>query len=285
MTTSTAHNIWRREFANARLLNGAFPRQVDPVEFAAWKMRVLRMTFGAVFPRVMRPAFGPGLAGGGAANGLLNNLIAFWPGNETSGLLLDAHTNALHMTIGYGCKAVSAGLVYPTARVYGGWHNRPSDDALLSTGNVDFTIAAWIYPTSLSASYHMAASKYEEYAIGTFGSQARFYHWKPASLSGETLTVSSWSLLVAWHSVTAGRFYIQTNDGTVYSDARSAAPNDTANPFLVGSRSAWAEGFSGSVGPTMFWKSAADAGGVLTAAQRTALYNAGAGLAYSEFTA
>ena len=36
--------------------------------------------------------------------------------------------------------------------------------------------------------------------------------------------------------------------------------------------------------PTMFWKSAAGAGGVLTAAQRTALYNGGAGLTYAAFT-
>ncbi len=40
----------------------------------------------------------------------------------------------------------------------------------------------------------------------------------------------------------------------------------------------------GRIGPTMFWKSAAGGGGVLTAAQRTALYNGGAGLRYDQLT-
>ncbi|OQC57681.1 MAG: hypothetical protein BWX54_01134 [Verrucomicrobia bacterium ADurb.Bin018] len=33
-----------------------------------------------------------------AGNGLLNNLIAYWPGNEASGDALDLHTNALTLT-------------------------------------------------------------------------------------------------------------------------------------------------------------------------------------------
>lgn len=53
---------------------------------------------------------------------------------------------------------------------------------------------------------------------------------------------------------------------------------------MVGARSNYVESWIGRVGPTMFWKSAAGGGGVLTAAQRTALYNGGAGLAYANFT-
>jgi hypothetical protein len=43
--------------------------------------------------------------------------------------------------------------------------------------------------------------------------------------------------------------------------------------------------FSGRIGPVAMWKSAPGGGGVLTAAQRTALWNGGAGLAYADFTA
>jgi len=43
--------------------------------------------------------------------------------------------------------------------------------------------------------------------------------------------------------------------------------------------------FDGRLGPIAFWKSSAGNGGVLTAAQRTALYNGGDGLAYASFTA
>lgn len=62
---------------------------------------------------------------------------------------------------------------------------------------------------------------------------------------------------------------------------------DGIQPFLIGARyQAGSVAFfmSGRIGPTMFWKSAAGAGGVLTAAQGTALFNGGLGLAYTDFT-
>ena len=78
---------------------------------------------------------------------------------------------------------------------------------------------------------------------------------------------------------------IQLDNGTVVSTSRASARplSDNTNDFLVGT-TIGAAYFDGRIGPLSLWKSAAGGGGVLTAAQRTALYNGGAGLAYAAFT-
>ncbi len=51
--------------------------------------------------------------------------------------------------------------------------------------------------------------------------------------------------------------------------------------FTVGYASAFS---TARIGPVAMWKSAAGGGGVLSSSQRTALFNAGNGLAYTAFT-
>lgn len=81
-------------------------------------------------------SFGGGISvtggmGGGAGNGLLNNLIAYWPGNEFNGNALDLHINALHLT-DVNTVTSNPGLVYPLARQYTAanneYHTRPGED-------------------------------------------------------------------------------------------------------------------------------------------------------------
>ncbi len=59
----------------------------------------------------------------------------------------------------------------------------------------------------------------------------------------------------------------------------------TAAAFSIGARPNGTNGVTARMGPVAMWRSAAGGGGVLTADQRAALYNAGAGLAYASFTA
>jgi hypothetical protein len=94
---------------------------------------------------------GPSAVSAGG-NGLLTALIAYWPGDEASGNLLDAHTNALHLT-DVNTVTNNTGKVYATARQYTAanqeYHNRASE-ALLQIGDVDFTIASWVYCDALA---------------------------------------------------------------------------------------------------------------------------------------
>ena len=253
------------------------------------------LVYGA--PMKVRHA-GMGVAAG---NGLLNNLIAYWPGNEANGNALDAHTNALHLT-DTNTVTSNPGLVYALARQYtavnGERHVRPGDDALLSTGDIDFTLAGWLRFDTLAGTL---ASKYDaaansEYGIyyGAFVANRFTFTVRDAANTVSTSraattfglpVVTTWYLIIGWHDSVANTLNIQVNNGAVDSQAYALGVCDSAATFRIGCFAAAGSALmNGRIGPTMFWKSAAGGGGVLTAAQRTALYNAGAGLTYAAFT-
>ena len=222
-------------------------------------------------------------------NGLLNNLIAYWPGNEVAGNALDLHANALHLT-DTNTVTSNPGLVYPLARQYTRanleYHTRPGDDALLSTGaGVDFTLASW-FRLDGPAGTKGIASKWQGGAAVEYGLYTQADNtltWTlPLANRTKVIVVATWYLAIGWYDSVAARIYLQLNNDVPASIA-CAAPADTVAAFRIGSITL-ANFMNGRIAPTMFWKSAGGAGGVLTAAQRTALYNGGAGLAYAAVT-
>ncbi|MBM3187105.1 MAG: hypothetical protein FJZ90_00095 [Chloroflexi bacterium] len=247
----------------------------------------------------------PGLRilSGPMGGGLLNNLIAYWPGNEPNGDLLDAHINGLHLT-DTNTVTSAAGIVYPTARFYqqvNGEYHRRVDEPLLSTGDVDFTLAVWLYRT-------FRASVVDWGVIGKYTSSAREYviSWEDVtermqfsvSRDGGVGTVTgiqattfgvvpldTWIFVIAWHDAVLDRIYIQVNNGTADWASHANGVFDGTAQFEIGRFFSMAETtWNGRIGPSAFWKSAPGGSGVLTAAQRTALWNGGAGLPYTAFT-
>lgn len=243
--------------------------------------------------------YGPPI-GGAVGNGLLNALIAYWPGNEAAGNALDLHANALHLT-DTNTVTSAAGLVYPTARQYTAAsaerHTRPADDAFLSTGDVDFTIAAWANFDSFGAMraivakrnappqweywlHYNASLNLLELRVSSAGNNQFFIQ----AASAGAPSIATWYLVIGWHNSVADTINIQVNNGAVDSKAHAVGVLDSTSPFVIGRDAAAVTLMDGRIGPTMFWKSAAGGGGVLSAAQRTALYAGGAGLPYAGFT-
>jgi len=231
----------------------------------------------------------PGAAAAG--NGLLNNLIAYWPGNEANGNLLDLHTNGITL-VDNNTVTSAAGLVYPTARQYTAANHEffnLNADLFLSTGDVDFTWSLWVYRTGIGADDGLLSRLWTDYWLGiTAANVVRFTIYNAGAPKGTvnstaTVGAAAWHLITVWHDSVANTVNAQIDDGAAASAATTGAPNGGAATFDLGldQTVAW---MNGRIGPTMFWKSAAGGGGVLTAAQRTALYNAGAGLTYAAFT-
>ncbi len=235
-----------------------------------------------------------------AGNGLLNALIAYWPGNEASGNLLDAHTNALHLT-DTNTVTNAAGKVYATARQYTAanseYHTRNSE-ALLQTGDVDFTIAAWVYPISLSTFQDYvakwdSATANRAFILG-FSSTANRFRFLISTPAANTITVladnlgapsvEQWYFLQCWHDPVANTINIQVNGGAVNSTPVSAGMNTDTYQLDIGALPNVPRYSTCRIGPVAMWKSAAGGGGVLSSSQRTALFNAGNGLAYTAFT-
>lgn len=242
-----------------------------------------------------------------AGNGLLNNLIAYWPLNEAGGAnnALDLHSNALHLTQN-SSPGADTGKVYATARTFNGtsqYFSRASE-ALLQTGDVDFTIAAWVY---LSSKNTFAFAIAQDGAGNSAGDRVySIVYDQPhdrytanvfiATDSIKTATantygspaLNSWTLLIAWHDASGDTINISANNGTADSAATEGSLQSASNtPVTVARRfSSTVPGYwTGRIGPVAMWKSAPGGGGVLSEAQRTALYNGGAGLAYADFTA
>lgn len=232
--------------------------------------------------------------------GLLTALIAYWPGNEASGDLIDAHTNGLDLT-DKNTVTNNTGKVYATARQYTAANQERhsiADNALLSAGDVDLTLAAWVYLTDNTNTRGIMTkfggdNPVREYALQYNVSVDRFRFivtgdnhitWIDADNLGSP-SLNTWYFVVGWHDATLDTISIQINNGTTESADHEWGINDTETYFQIGyyentALSHW----DGRIGPSALWKSAAGGGGVLTAAQRTALYNNSNGLTYAALT-
>lgn len=233
-----------------------------------------------------------GVAPASAGNGLLTGLVAYWPGDEANGNLLDAHTNHLDLT-DVNTVTSAEGKVYSTARQYTRanteYHSRNAE-SLLNLGDIAFTVAAWAYWDG-GYGYHGIIAKdggnvpnRELILMRTPAGKLAANVWIAAgerscvANSFGNVPTSTWFFVVAWHDPGANTVYIQVNNGNTDSlDLGASLSGPSRAPFCVGNGSGipW----NGRIGPTAFWKA------VLTAGQRTALYNGGNGLAYSGFTA
>jgi hypothetical protein len=161
------------------------------------------------------------------------------------------------------------------------------DAAALSTGNIDFTIAGWLWPddfaglvfgpTKLNAS---VAGEWDIYiAAGSGIPHVRIWNGGSTIVdvaSGTALTEDAWNFVVVQHNATADTLRISVNGGAFASDATGgAAPADTAVPLTFATLNGHsANFFKGRMRMWGFWKA------ILTDPEIAALYNSGNGLAF-----
>lgn len=167
-----------------------------------------------------------------------------------------------------------------------------ADNADLSTGAADFTLALWVSLESLStmdviAKLDPTASPVlSEYTL-RYDSSINRFDWfvstgginswmETLSNNFGALSTGTLYFVVVWHDHTNSEVGISVNDGT--PDINSTGGNNplnTASGFAIG-RPGEYNGlyWDGLVDEVGFWKR------VLTSGERTSLYNGGSGLAY-----
>ena len=226
-----------------------------------------------------------------APSTILTNLVAYWKLDETSGSRADsAGTNTLTdnntVTAAAG-KIGNAGQFTAASSEY----LDIADNAALSMGNIDFTMWAWVYLDSevsdrsiigkWGSSGALAALEYE---LGYSSSSDRF-RFRVAdgiitlgSVSANNfgaITTATWYFVVGYHDAAGDVIGISVNDGAANTTAYSAGVLNGANRFALGR----AGEFNGN-----YWNGRIDEVGVrkqlLTATERTSLYNNGNGLSY-----
>lgn len=259
----------------------------------------MSMAFAPVFQRPFSATFDRRTAAA-AGNGLLNSLVAYWPMNEAAGAnnALDLHTNNLTLTQQYSPGA-AGGKVYATARLFtpASYHHFfRTNESLLQAGDVDLTVAMWMWCDVASLGLYYPFAKWStasnrEYAVFSFtDNKLRFAVSNLGTnsiqaVNNDAVPYQQWFLFVGWHDAVANTVNSQINSGTVVSVAHSTGIFVGVSTLTVSKQSnAFGSWWPGRIGPIMLWKSAPGAGGALSAAQRTALYNGGAGLAYAAFT-
>jgi hypothetical protein len=214
------------------------------------------------------------------------NLKAYWKLDETSGTRYDTLTGCG----GSGCDLTDNGTVtYSTGRLNNAGQFNASaseylshdDHADLSTGDIDFTAAAWVYLDSkavrpiVEKGNNTAGYGNWEWGLRyTTTDRFRFAVQdgvnSDANVEADNLgspSLSTWYLVIGWHDATNNTINIQVNNGTVNSAAYTAGSWDSNHPFAIGKGSG--SYFEGRIDEVAFWKR------TLTAAEKTQLYEDG----------
>lgn len=224
---------------------------------------------------------------------LTDNLISHWSLEESSGAALDDHgSNDLddNATVETTTGKVGNARNFASASAE---HFSHSDNADLSTGDIDFTVALWLNLASKPASSFLTAiGKYDisadhEYGL-TYDTSADRLIWGvsangsadvnvTASTAG-ALSTGTWYFVVAWHDSANNQIGIQVNNGTADTASHSGGVFDGTAFFIIGALQG-GNNWDGPIDQVGFWKR------LLTSEEKTWLHNSGAGRSYAEIVA
>ena len=154
-----------------------------------------------------------------------------------------------------------------------------ASNASLQTGDTDFTFAAWVYPGTFTGSIlGKDHSSSREYTFDIAASQnIRFFINGGALITEKQGFLNAWQLVLVWHDAAANTLNIQSNNGSVSSVSTGGlAPAIGSAEFRVGAIAyPGVEGyFNGLIDQPLLFKR------ILSAAERTAMWNSGNGLRY-----
>lgn len=227
---------------------------------------------------------------GGYAVALTDNLISYWELGEASGGAVDSHganTLADNNTVGSASGVGGSG----TARDFNAAANEffsKADNADLSTGDIDFTVAGWVYVNATGSTRGVLGKwdsggsdlEYELHFNGTFN--AMHFAVRDAAnsasqyvISSVTLSATTWYHVVAWHDAAGNQLGVTVNAGSADTQAHPGGVRDGTAAFQLGKYDV--DGCHGRLQGWGLWKR------VLTSGERTTLYNGGAYLPYSSF--
>jgi hypothetical protein len=219
---------------------------------------------------------------------------AFWPCDEASGTLLDYLGNH-HLTAfnspgtaagATGNTGTSRALVFASAQYF----NKADHADFSVTAGVPFGLYFWEYLTSLGNERTFICKGTGSFAASVFeywcGYTTSFNRLRFSISDGTTIqgvqantygvpVIGTWAFVAAWYDPSdplGASVNISVNNGTLDRATAAQGPRDHTGPFHVGNdgNGLYLNGRMDSILVTR--------GGILTAAQRTALWNQGLGM-------
>lgn len=225
----------------------------------------------------------PGAGGGGGVPALLTDLIEYWPLADEIG----AHAG--RVLTNNGSVTFGAGHIDQCAAFSGSNYLAMAAPASLQTGDIDYTLAAWVKISASAISGDncaVAQGQYSSELMWAGGwNTASFRQFRVdggdfvgigwGSYSLEPMSSDTWYHLVGWYTASDAKVHLRVNAGTErVSGAAAFTPAVSASNFTIGRRTDGAYSLTGYISDVGFWKRA------LTSDEIVDLYNAGTGLAY-----
>jgi len=207
--------------------------------------------------------------------------MAHWRLEEASGTRVDAHGgNNLGdvNTVGQ-----AAGKLGNAASFVAGSEETLTigDIAALRMGNIDFTVAGWVRFDALTGTGLVGkwATDSLEYLVYFEGSNLAFEVsddgvGSVSIANSAAISANTWYFFVAWHDAGANTINISVNNNTAASAAHSTGVNSGNASCFLGRSEEGLTYLSGRLDSISIWKR------LLTASERTQLYNSGNGLDY-----
>jgi hypothetical protein len=220
---------------------------------------------------------------------LIDDLVAYWPCDEASGDILDAH-GSNHLT-DRNTVGATAGKINGCRRFVRTNSESAdiSDNTDLSMGDIAFNINLWVRLTTNAATMVLVSKGINVTSTTTFDygiyfsttSGGRFV-FRVGGASNTTVTannfgtpsIATWYMVNAYHDPVANVIGISVNNGTPNTAAFSAGVPDTTQAFYMGWDVDAARYLNGDLDEVGIWKR------LHSAQDKTDLYNGGVGLAY-----
>jgi len=242
--------------------------------------QILATNGSVIVPRatgVVRDDFATVLPGSG--------LLAYWNMEEATGAARVDSVASMSLSVNGTVSQVGGKVSNAAGAIGSANYLSVTDNATMSTGDIDFSFACWVYLTTKTADRivfsktNAETSSGIEYVLQYSLSDDRLLFrvssgtvQTPVTWSASPST-ETWYFVVCWHDSVNNVIGIQVNDGTPVTAAHSAGVQDSAFAFEV-FRAFAAKYGDGRVDELAFTKR------LWTAAEKTALYNGGAGVTY-----
>ncbi|MCB0245749.1 MAG: LamG domain-containing protein [Anaerolineae bacterium] len=219
--------------------------------------------------------------GGGGVPSFLTDLIEYWPLADLVG------EHAGRVLTNNGSVTFGAGHIDQCAAFSGSNYLDMAAPASLQTGDIDYTLAAWVKLNSVvanSAIISQGQCSSELWYDGGWDTFS-FTQWRvdggdsisagSGSYRLEPASTGTWYHVVGWYTASDGKAHLRVNAGTErISSAAGFTPAVSSSNFAIGRRPDGAHNMDGYISDAAFWKRA------LTSAEIVDLYAAGTGLAY-----
>ncbi len=225
---------------------------------------------------------------GKGPSSLLTSLVAYWKLEEASGTRVDATSRGNDLT-DVNTVGQAAGKVGNAASFVAANSERLTilDNADLSLNATSFTIGFWVKFTTLyDAEFLLAKGAWnsvanQEYGIshdlGVITGMLRYDNTHAIYLNLTALgepTVNTWYYLMMWYDLATSKAYLSVGNGTPESGDLVGGARNGAGTFFLGDEGRLGSLLNGALDEVGIWKR------ILTATERTALYNSGNGITH-----